>query len=34
MDIALKALLAYTILNAAILIYDLGFNIFSSMSLL
>lgn len=34
MDIGLKALLAYTILNALALLFDLGFNIFSSMSLL
>ena len=34
MDIGLKALMAYTILNALILLYDLGFNIVSAMALL
>lgn len=34
MDISLKALLGYTLLNAGILIYDLGFNIFSAMGVL
>ena len=34
MDTGLKVLFAYTVLNAAILIYDLGFNIFSAMGLL
>lgn len=34
MEIALKVLMAYTILNALILLYDLGFNIFSAMGVL
>ncbi len=34
MDISLKCLFAYTLLNAAVLLYDLGFNIFSAMGVL
>lgn len=31
MDIGLKVLMAYTVLNAAILLFDIGFNVFSAM---
>ena len=34
MDIGVKLLMAYTILNALILLYDLAFNVVSAMSLL
>ncbi len=34
MDIGLKVLLGYTILNGAILSYDLAFNILSAMGIL
>jgi len=33
-DIGLKVLMAYTILNALILIYDLGFNVIRATGLL
>ena len=31
MDIGIKLLMAYTVLNAMVLLYDLGFNIFGTM---
>lgn len=33
MDIGVKLLMGYTVLNALVLLYDLGFNIFGSMPL-